>query len=182
MSEPTPGFESLGGETVYEGRIFAVRRERFRHADGEEVERDFVVHGGAVGVVAYDDEQLWLVRQPREAIGRDDVLEIPAGRLDVDGEAPLDAAKRELAEELGLAAADWAHATTYLTSSGFTNEQVHVFFATGLSRVAQPETEEDERIEVVGWPLDELDAAIEASIDAKTLIGLLLLARARAAG
>ena len=177
-----PDFERLGGETVFEGKIFRVRRDRFRHADGEEVVREYVEHGGAVGVVAYDDEQLYLVRQPREAIERDDVLEIPAGRLDREGEAPIDAAKRELAEELGLAADAWVHATTYYSSAGFTNEEVHVFLATALRQVEQPDAEEDERIEVVRLPLAELDAAIDASVDAKTLIGLLWLRRAREAG
>jgi ADP-ribose pyrophosphatase len=174
-----PAFERISAETVYEGRIFSVVRARFRHADGEEVVRDNVEHGGAVGIVVHDDEHLWLVRQPREGIMRDDVLEIPAGRLDVEGEAPEDAARRELAEELGLAADHWAHTTTYYTSAGFTNEQVHLFLATGLREVARPETEEDERIEVVRWPLHDLDGAIDACVDAKTLIGLLLLRRAR---
>lgn len=176
----TPSFQRISSETVYAGRIFSVVRARFRHADGEEVVRDNVEHGGAVGIVVHDDEHLWLVRQPREAIMRDDVLEIPAGRLDVEGEAPEDAARRELAEELGLEADHWTHTTTYYTSAGFTNEQVHLYLATGLREVARPETEEDERIEVVRWPLRDLDGAIDACVDAKTLIGLLLLRRARA--
>jgi len=172
-----PSFDRIGAETVYGGRIFDVVKARFRHADGDEVERDTVEHGGAVGIVVHDDEDLWLVRQPREAIMRDDVLEIPAGRLDVQGEAPEDAAKRELAEELGLAADAWSHMTTYYTSAGFTNEEVHVYLAIGLRQVEQPETDEDERIEVVRWPLSDLDGAIDACVDAKTLIGLLLLRR-----
>jgi ADP-ribose pyrophosphatase len=173
-------FEALETETVFEGRIFEVKRARVRYEDGGEATREFVTHGGAVAIVAYDDDQLWLVRQPREAIERTDVLELPAGRLDREGEPPLDTAKRELAEELGLEAAEWQHATTYYSSSGFTNEEVHVFFATGLSEVAErPEVEEDERIEVVTWPLDQIDGAIEATTDAKTLIGLLWLRRAR---
>jgi 8-oxo-dGTP pyrophosphatase MutT (NUDIX family) len=175
-------FERIDGETVFEGKIFDVERARFRHADGEEVTRENVVHGGAVGIVAYDDEQLWLVRQPREAILRDDVLEIPAGRLDVEGEAPEDAAKRELAEEMGLAADTWRHLTTVYTSAGFTNELIHLYLATGLRQVDKPATEEDERIEIVTWPLDDLDGAIDACVDAKSLIGLLLLRRARADG
>ncbi len=174
-----PSFERIGGQSVYEGRIFRVFKARFRHADGEEVERDYVEHGGAVGMVVHDDERLWLVRQPREAIMRDDLLEIPAGRLDVPGEAPEHAAKRELAEELGLAADTWTHMTTYFTSAGFTNEAVHLYLATGLRQVEQPETDEDERIEVVRWPLSDLDGAIDACVDAKTLIGLLLLRRTR---
>jgi ADP-ribose pyrophosphatase len=172
-------FERIDGETVYEGRIFDVVRERFRHADGEEAERENVVHGGAVGIVVHDDEHLWLVRQPREAIRRDDVLEIPAGRLDVEGESPEEAARRELAEELGLAADGWRHLTTYFSSAGFTNEELHLYVATGLRQVDRPETEEDERIELVKWPLDDLDGAIDACVDAKTLIGLLLLRRER---
>jgi 8-oxo-dGTP pyrophosphatase MutT (NUDIX family) len=173
-------FERIDGETVYDGRIFDVVRERFRHADGEEVTRDFVVHGGAVVIVVHDDEDLWLVRQPREAVGRDDLLEICAGRLDVPGEAPEDAARRELAEELGLEAEHFSHTTTYYTSAGFTNEEVHLYLATGLREVRKPETEEDERIEIVKWPLADLDGLIDANVDAKTLIALLLLRRSRA--
>jgi ADP-ribose pyrophosphatase len=174
-----PSFELIDKETVFEGRIFDVVRARYRHADGEVVERENVEHGGAVGIVVHDDEDVWLVRQPREGIMRDDVLEIPAGRLDVEGEAPEDAARRELAEELGLAADHWTHTKTYYTSAGFTNEQIHLYVATGLRQVAKPETEEDERIEIVKWPLADLDGAIDANIDAKTLIGLLLLRRDR---
>ena len=172
-----PSFERIDSETVFEGRIFDVVRERFRHADGEVAERENVVHGGAVGIVVHDDEHLWLVRQPREAIRRDDVLEIPAGRLDVEGESAEDAARRELAEELGLAADTWRHLTTYFSSAGFTNEELHLYVATGLREVDKPATEEDERIELVKWPLADLDGAIDACVDAKSLIGLLLLRR-----
>jgi len=174
-----PSFQRISVDTVFDGRIFRVVRARFRHADGEEVERENVEHGGAVGIVVHDDEHLYLVRQPREAIMRDDVLEIPAGRLDVDGEAPEEAARRELAEELGLAAEHWTHLTTYYSSAGFTNEELHLYLATGLRQVQQPEVEEDERIEIVRWPLADLDGAIDACVDAKSLIGLLLLRRQR---
>jgi 8-oxo-dGTP pyrophosphatase MutT (NUDIX family) len=179
MSDGPPGFERIAADTVFSGRIFRVVRARFRHADGEEVERENVVHGGAVGIVVHDDEHLYLVRQPREAIMRDDVLEIPAGRLDVEGEPPEEAARRELAEELGLEAEHWSHLKTYYSSAGFTNEELHLYVATGLRQVQKPEVEEDERIELVRWPLADLDGAIDACLDAKTLIGLLLLRRAR---
>lgn len=178
----TQRFERLTGETVFRGRIFDVVRERFQFEDGAVVERENVVHGGAVAIVAYDADTLYLVRQPREIVGRSDILEICAGRLDQPGESALDCAKRELAEELGLAADGWEHATTYFTSVGFSNEELHVFFATGLTEVTRPDVEEDERIELVRWPLDELDAAIDATTDAKTLIGLLLFRRARETG
>jgi 8-oxo-dGTP pyrophosphatase MutT (NUDIX family) len=171
-------FEPIGGRSVFEGRIVEVRVERFRFEDGEEVEREIIRHPGAVGVVACDDTHVWLVRQPREAVGDADVLEIPAGRLDVDGEGPLAAGKRELAEEIGKAATHWEHLTTYWSSVGVLDEEVHVYLATGLTD-AQAHVEENERIEIVGWPLDDLAGAIAACRDAKTLIGLLLLDRRR---
>jgi 8-oxo-dGTP pyrophosphatase MutT (NUDIX family) len=171
-------FEPLGGRTVYEGRIIDLRIERFRFPDGEEVEREIVRHQGAVGVLAHDDADLLLVRQPREAIGDPDFLEIPAGRLDVEGEAPLDAAKRELAEEIGKAAASWEPITEYVSSVGIMDEVVHLFHATDLSD-EHAEAEHNERIEIVRWPLADLDGAIDATRDAKTLIALLWLKASR---
>jgi 8-oxo-dGTP pyrophosphatase MutT (NUDIX family) len=167
--------EPLGGETVYSGRLVKVRVERFRHPDGEEVTRELVRHRGAVGIVAHDRERVWLVRQPREAVEAD-LLEIPAGRLDVDGESPLDAARRELAEEVGLGAQSWEPIFTFYTSAGFTDERVHLFCATDLHE-ASAESEENERIEIMPWPLSRLDRAIAECRDGKTLIGLLWLAR-----
>ena len=169
-------FEALGGETAYSGRLFDVRVERFRHADGEEVEREVVRHRGAVGVVAHDAEQVWLVRQPRETVREPELLEIPAGRLDVDGEEPLQAAQRELAEEIGRGARSWEPILTYYTSAGFTDERVHLFLATDLYD-SSADSGENERIEIVPWPLAELDAALAQCRDAKTLIGLFWLAR-----
>ena len=169
-------FEALGGETVYHGRLVDVRMERFRHADGEEVSREIVRHRGAVAIVAYDDEQVWLVRQPREAVDVPDLLEIPAGRLDVDGEQPLAAAQRELAEEIGRGAHSWEPIVAYYTGAGFTDERVHLFCATELYPF-EAHTDEQERIEIVRWPLGELRDAIEQCSDGKTLIGLLWLAR-----
>ena len=172
-------FEHTGGEVVHEGAIFTVYAETFRHADGEEVTREIVRHRGAVGVVAHDAEQLWLVRQPREAIGVPDLLEIPAGKLDVDGEGPLAAAKRELAEEIGKAAEHWEQLVSFYTSPGFTDEVCHVYLATGLSD-ASVVVDEHERIDIVTRPLAELDAVIDETKDSKTLIGLLELRRRRA--
>jgi len=169
-------FEPVGAEVKYEGKIFTVREETFRHEDGEESTREIVRHNGAVGVVCHDGESLWLVRQPREAVGAPDLLEIPAGKLDVEGEAPLDAAKRELAEEIGKAAAEWEHLHTFFTSPGFTDEVCHVYLATGLSD-ASAEAEEHERIDIEVRPLAELDAIIDEVTDSKTLIGLLELRR-----
>jgi ADP-ribose pyrophosphatase len=169
-------FEALGGETVYHGRIVDVRVERFRHADGGEVTREIVRHRGAVAIVAYDAEHVWLVRQPREAVDEPALLEIPAGRLDKDGEQPLAAAQRELAEEIGRGARSWEPIVVYYTGAGFTDERVHLFCASDLYE-AHADSGEEERIEIVPWPLDDLQAAIGECRDAKTLIALLWLAR-----
>jgi 8-oxo-dGTP pyrophosphatase MutT (NUDIX family) len=179
MRRVSADFERIDSETLLEGKIATVRRDRFRYDDGAEADREIVAHPGAVGVVAHDDEVLYLVRQPREAIGVPDLLEIPAGKLDVDGEPPEETGRRELAEEIGKGADHWEHLKTYWSSAGFTDEQVHVFLATGLHDVDQPAVEEDERIELVTWPLDDLDALIDTVTDAKTLIGLLELRRRR---
>jgi 8-oxo-dGTP pyrophosphatase MutT (NUDIX family) len=174
MSHDDRRFEPIGGRTVYEGKIVTLRLERFRFADGDEVEREIVRHKGAAGIVAHDDTHVYLVRQPREALGDPDFLEIPAGRLDKEGESPLEAAQRELAEEIGKAAERWETITSYVSSAGMSDEVVHVFHATGLSD-RDADTEENERIEIVRWPLDDIDGAIAATRDAKTLIGLLWL-------
>jgi 8-oxo-dGTP pyrophosphatase MutT (NUDIX family) len=171
-------FESLGGETVYEGRMIEVRMERFRYTDGKDATREIVRRDDAVGIVAHDDSELFLVRQPREAAGEPDLLEIPAGRLDRQGEQPLQTAQRELAEEIGRGAEHWEHLSTYYSSAGYTDEAVHIYLATGLFTSAA-DSGEDERIEVVRWPLEDLDGAIDSCRDAKTLIGLLLLRRRR---
>jgi len=162
--------ESLGGETRFEGSQFSVRVERFRYADGEEVERELVRRVDAAAVVAYDDEHVWLVRQPREAIAAY-TLELPAGKLDVEGESPLQTAKRELAEEIGREAEHWEPVVSYHPTIGYSNEMVHVFAATGLHE-SDVEPIAGERIEIVRWPLNDLDGAIAATTDSKTLLGL----------
>jgi ADP-ribose pyrophosphatase len=164
-----PAIEPVGGETVFEGKTFSVRVERFRYPDGDVVEREIVRRVDAAAIVAYDDAHVWLVRHPREAILQY-VLELPAGKLD-EGESPLECARRELAEEIGREAENWAEFETYYPSSGYTDEAVHLFVATGL-RETDVEPDTGERIEVVPWLLSDIDAAIAATNDAKTLIGL----------
>ncbi len=166
-----PRIEPLGGDEPFEGSQFSVRVERFRHGDGEEVQREFVHRMAAAAIVAYDDEHVWLVRQPREAILQY-TLELPAGKLDVDGESPLQTAQRELAEEIGQAADRWQEVECYYPSSGYSDELVHVFAATGLRPCADAEPDASERIELVRWLLADLDGALSATNDAKTIIGL----------
>jgi len=167
-------FERVGGEEAWRGRMLAVQVERFRHDDGEEVTREIVYHPGAVAVVAHDGERVYLVAQPREALGEDELLELPAGKPDEEGEPPLETAKRELAEEVGLGARNWEHLTRCYSSPGFTNEAIDVFLATDLYEV-DAEPDENERIEIRTVPLAELDGLIRECRDAKSLVGLLWL-------
>ena len=157
-----------------------MRSERFRHPGGDVVTRDKVAHPGAVGVVAVDaEDRVWLVRQPREAIRDPGLLELPAGKLDVEGETPLQAGRRELAEEIGKAAAEWELLARFYTSAGFSDEEIHVYLATGLTDVTErPPADDVARIEVVTRPLAGLDGLIAEIRDAKTLVGLMAL-RAR---
>jgi len=165
-------FEQIGSEVVYEGKIATVRRDRFRYEDGGEAEREIVAHPGAVGVVAHDGERLFLVKQPREAVDEQELLELPAGKLDEEGEEPLETAKRELAEEIGKGARTWEPITSFYTSPGFAAEEVHLFLATDLYDESA-DAEEEERIEIVEVPLSDLDDVIASNKDSKTLVGLL---------
>jgi ADP-ribose diphosphatase len=166
-------FERTHTEKIYAGKFFEVDRATFRYEDGSESERELVTHPGAVGVVVLDGETLWFVRQPREAVDVSDLLEIVAGKLDEPGEHPLEAAQRELAEEIGKQAADWEPLGSFYTSPGFASEEIHLFLATGISDVAErPAVEEDERIQVERVPLAELDDILATNQDSKTLVAL----------
>ncbi len=167
-------FERTGGRQVFDGHIISMHVDRFRFADGEEVEREIVKHPGAVAVVAHDGSDVFLVKQPRPAVGDPDVLELPAGLLDKEGEPPAETAARELEEEIGKAAGSVVHLHSYWSSVGSFDETVHLYLATELSDQSA-DSGENERIEVVRWPLGDLDGLIATVKDAKTLIGLLLL-------
>lgn len=167
------GFERVGGEEAWSGRMIRVRVERFRHDDGQEVTREVAVHPGAAVIVAHDAESVYMVSQPREAVGEQHLLELPAGKIDA-GEEPLDAARRELAEEIGKTAGSWDLLKRCYASPGFSDEAYHLYLATDLADT-EAGAEEEERIAVEPVALREIDAAIERCRDAKSLVGLLLL-------
>ena len=166
--------EKEGSKLVYRGEIFSVRKETFQYGDGSRATREVVVHPGAVCIIPHDGQSVFMVEQPREAIEDPALLELPAGKLDVKGETPLECAQRELGEEIGKSAGDWRELKTFYTTPGFANERVWMFLATELYDAPEKMTT-DERIEIVEYPLNDLDAVIDRCEDAESLIGLLLL-------
>lgn len=172
--------ELLDRRLAYEGYGVDVEVRRYRRVDGTEVERQVIDHPGSVAIVAHDDEFVYLVAQPREAVEEDALLEVPAGTLDREGETELECARRELAEEAELAAAEWTELARIYPSPGYISEVVTIFLATGLAP-ASGERDADEAIDIVRLPLAELDEALPGIRDAKTLIALMAL-RDRLAG
>jgi ADP-ribose pyrophosphatase len=155
---------------VYDGRLIDVTVERW----GDH-EREIVEHPGAVAIVAVDtDGCVTLVRQLREPARRR-LVELPAGTAE-PGEEPLETARRELREECGLTGGEWRELAAFWTTPGFCRERMHVFAAEGVVR-GEPEPADDEELELVRWPLAEVDAHLPEIEDAKTLAGLLLYLR-----
>ncbi len=132
-------FRVLKSETVYEGRVITLRRDTVAMPGGGDSVREVVHHPGAVAVLALDDDgNVVLLRQYRHPVGRH-LWELPAGLRDEDGEPPLETAKRELAEEVQLAAARWSLLLSVNNSPGVSDELVHVFLAEELSPVDRPD-------------------------------------------
>lgn len=167
------------GEKVFAGAIFDVFRERWTDARGATVSREVVRKPPAVAVLAYDDDVFWIVYQAREAVGDAEFMELPAGRLDKDGEELLDCARRELEEECGLKAEVWDEIGAFYTSPGFTDERVTVYAATLLTRVEKPAA--DDTTIAIAMPLEEIETVRRFCDDAKTLIALGWLAERLAA-
>jgi 8-oxo-dGTP pyrophosphatase MutT (NUDIX family) len=168
--------ELLDSEVVFEGHSLDLARKTYRREDGTVVLREVAEHPGSVAVVAHDEEFVYLVAQPREAVEEDRLLEIPAGTLDVAAETPLECAQRELAEEAELRAERWRQLTAVYMSPGVLSERVWIFAATDLSP-ASGQRDDDEAIEIVRLPRSELATAALELQDAKSVIGLLLLLR-----
>ena len=159
---------------LYEGKLLKLRCDTVTLPNGTVSVREIIEHPGAVAVVAVTATgQIVLVRQYRHAVG-DILLEIPAGKLN-PGENPLDCAYRELEEETGFAAGSLRHLASVYTTPGFTNEKIHLFFASELRQTKQ-NPDEDEFINVELYESVQLQSMIEAGAlcDSKTLLGLLL--------
>lgn len=181
---PTAGFRFLGETVRFRGWRIALTEARFAAPDGTEFTRDVVRHPGAVAVVAVTDEDdVLLVRQYRGPVDRE-LLEIPAGTRDVDGEPPLETARRELLEEVGVHAGRIRLLGTMFNSPGFCDEETHLYLATDLTTGASARHGvEEEHMEVVPVALSDVDALVAGGelVDGQTILGL-LMARAALAG
>jgi len=165
--------ERLDGEVLFEGRMLRLDRDTVRLPNGHESTREVVRHPGAVGIIAILDQQVLLVRQYRYAIAQE-TLEIPAGKLDPQ-EPPLDCAVRELREETGYRGT-MEHISTFYTTPGFTDEVMHLFLAREL--VWDPLTPDDDEfigVERISWDEAVQRAKQNEFIDAKTILGILLV-------
>jgi len=167
--------ETEHSEQVFDGRLLDVRRDRVRLPDGSEGLREYIVHPGAVMVVpVLDDGRLVIERQWRHPLGRV-MTEFPAGKLD-EGESPWHCAIRELIEETGFRAAEWARAGMLHNAIAYSSEGIEIWFARGLSHGAA-ELDAGEFLEVGSAALEDLEAlAAQGELtDAKTLVGMLWL-------
>jgi len=149
-------FETDSSETLYIGKIFALRADEVRMPGGNTARREVVEHFGAVAVLALDDDDnVMLVYQYRHPLGRR-LWELPAGLLDLGGEPPHLTAARELKEEAGLAATQWRTLIDLDSAPGFSDESVRVYLATGLTDVGRPEVHDEEADLTLRWfPLAE---------------------------
>lgn len=174
-------YDIRSSDTVFDGRIMTVRVDQVEMPDGSVAAREVAAKTTAVAVVALDEQhRVALIEQYRHPLGHR-LWELPAGLMDVDGEPALESAQRELAEETGLAAADWAVLVDLAVSPGFTTESIRVFLARDLTvgtRVGESHAEElDLRLAWV--TLDEaVDAAFAGRIvNASCVAGLLAAQR-----
>ena len=181
MTEPGKhDFQQVSTEDVYEGRILALRVDEVTMPGGGHARREVVEHAGAVAIVALDEnDEVTLIHQYRHPLGRR-IWELPAGLLDHVGEDPVETARRELVEEVCLAAADWSVLVDVAASPGFTDEVVRVFLATDLATVDRVmEGEEEADLVARRFPLDEaVRMALSGEIVNGATVGGLLAAHA----
>ncbi|HHX84172.1 MAG TPA: NUDIX hydrolase [Actinomycetales bacterium] len=173
MSTPPPGsheFRTVASREIFDGRVVRLRVDTLEMPGGGTADREICGHDDAVAVVALDEQgRLVLVRQYRHAVG-ERLWELPAGLCDVDGEEPLETARRELVEETGLAAEHWRPLVEIVPSPGFCTERVHLYLATGLREVPRPEAHHEEADMEQEWM--PLDGAVEAVLDGRIVNGI----------
>jgi 8-oxo-dGTP pyrophosphatase MutT (NUDIX family) len=177
-SSTLTGFQKRSERVVHRGPLITVAVGTFVAPDGTQFERDIVHHPGAVSVVPVIEQgdAVLLVRQYRAAVDAA-LLEIPAGKRDVEGEPPEQTARRELAEEIGMRAGRLEPLAQFFNSPGFCDELHHVFMALDLEPCPtdlQGVEEQHMTVERVSFDAVAELIASHAIIDAKTIIGLAL--------
>ena len=155
VAEPDVGthdFETVSSETVYTGRVLALRADEVRMPGGRTAIREVVEHYGAVAVAAVDaDDRLLMIHQYRHPLGRR-IWELPAGLLDLAGEDPVEGAARELLEETGVVAGAWRVLIDVAVSPGFCDEAVRVYLARDLTTGVRPDADDNEEADLsVHW-------------------------------
>lgn len=178
LPDPAPLVERA---TVFDGKVWDIVRDTVTFG-GASMTREYMQHTGAVAVLAIDEhDRVLLINQYRQPIGTRD-WELPAGLLDVPGEPPLEAARRELAEEADVVATQWSELTSFFSSPGGSDEVITIFEARGLSAASEAHARTDEEAEIVlRWvDLDEaLDAVRAGRLRNAPLMIALLTLRAR---
>jgi 8-oxo-dGTP pyrophosphatase MutT (NUDIX family) len=176
------GFRISGTELIADTPFLQVEEVDLETPAGD-ISKRLVVHiGNGVSVVPVVDDQVVLIRQYRTPVDKP-LLELPAGKLDIDGEDPRAAAGRELQEEAGYAADELTLLASFYTSPGFVDERMTVYMATGLNPVdAQPMGPEEVAAEIVHIPIADIPGLLPEIEDAKTLIGLMALLLVQPAG
>ncbi|MDE6302116.1 MAG: NUDIX hydrolase [Clostridia bacterium] len=165
---------------VYEGRIISLRNDDVILPDGKLAKREYVCHRGGASILAIDDENyVYLVRQFRYPY-REELLEIPAGKLE-EGEEAIVTARRELEEETGLVADEILPFGMIYPTPGYTNEHLYIFLAKGL-KPTQAHLDEGEFLRVEKMPFDEvLKKVLSGEIkDGKTCYAVLKYAHCEA--
>lgn len=163
-------FQTVGSETLYVGKIFALRADEVSMPAGRTARREVVEHYGAVGIVALNENgDIALIYQYRHPVGRR-LWELPAGLLDVGGEPPATSAARELEEEAGLQARDWGVLVDVLSAPGFSDECVRIYLATGITDIGRPDAQDEEADLKLEW--FPLTTAVEMVLDGKIINSL----------
>ena len=168
-------FEVHQSETIYAGKVFNLRSDVIKDRRGHLRRYDIVEHEGAVAMVPIDaEDKVWFVRQYRPAVRRE-LLEIPAGTLEI-GEDPAACAYRELREEIGMAAADMVPLGGFFLAPGYSSEYIHIYKAGSLSPSPLPQ-DEDEDIAIEKIPFREALRMLRAGEfdDAKTVAALSII-------
>ncbi len=166
--------KTISSEVVFDGKVIHVRKDKVLCPNGKESFREIVDHHGGVGVLAFHEGKIVLVKQFRYAY-KEELYEMPAGKLE-KGEDPSEGGRRELEEEVGYVADKYEYLGKMYPSCGYTNEIIYLYKAENL-RKTHTHLDEDEFVEVYWFTLEEIKKMVKSGqiVDAKTICALYLL-------